>query len=378
MMAMFLALPMGLSLALGAAAAPAVTLNNRVPKLIPLAGAWRGAELGGQFLAPSSVGGVGKLASYARHYPATPLQVYRSFNLTLGGDVRAWVKKGGILWYNIKTSKEMSWQTGAEGGFDAEAASWAAQVKSLAPAQVFVVIYHEPDHNICFVSKGSKQTCPKGGVPGNTPAHYRNMYANIQDVFRNASVTNAVWVMDYSVQIANTSFIGGPCDSESCEPAAAVAPLWPGDDRVDWVFFNAFEKGKHDGSPKRRLPVLLDEAQAVIGAVTSSSKGCHCVAGKDSRCAGCDLKSKPWGLGAFAAHGGGAKPVSLAERVRFLNDAAASTANASHRRLEAYLYFDSLDSEIAVNGSAPPALDAAFRAYLGSSAFKLNDAGAPH
>jgi len=64
------------------------------------------------------------------------------------------------------------------------------------------------------------------------------------------------------------------------------------------------------------------------------------------------------GSGRVASHGGGTKPVSLAERVRFLHDAAASTTNASHHRLKAYLYVDSLDSEIAVNGSAPPALEA--------------------
>ena len=283
-------------------------------------------------------------------------------------------------WYNIKTSKGMSWQEGAEGGFDAQAAGWAAQVKSLAPAQVFVVVFHEPDHNVCFVN------CTEGGVPGNTPANYRNMFARIQDVFRNNSVSNAVWVMDYSTQIANTSFIGAECSAESCEPAAAVAPLWPGDDRVDWVFFNVFEKGKHDGTPKRDFRSIVDDATAVIGSVSSSSKHCHCVKGRDEGCTGCDLGTKPWGLGAFASHGGtekSAKPVSLAGRTRFLHDAAAATggnftSNNSYPRLKAYLYFDSLDSEIAVNGSAPPALDAAFRAFLASPAFELNDAGAPH
>ena len=354
-----------------------VTPNNRVPKLIPPEGAWRGAELGRQFLPPSSVGGAGKLASFHAHYPQTPLHVYRSFNLTVGDDVRAWVAKGGILWYNIKTSKGMSWQRGAEGGFDAEAAGWAAQVKSLAPAQVFVVVFHEPDHNVCFTK------CGGGGVPGNTPAHYRNMYARIQDVFRNASVTNAVWVMDYSTQIANTSYIGAECNAESCHPAAAVAPLWPGDDRVDWVFFNVFEKGKHDLTPKHDFNQIMAASQAVLGSVSSSSAHCHCVKGKDKGCTGCNLGSKPWGLGAFASHGGtdkAAKPVSVAERVRFLHDAAASAAaptNRSSHELKAYLYFDSQDSEVAVNGSGPPAVDAAFRRYLATPAFAVNDAGAP-
>ena len=84
----------------GASGSEAPTLNNRFPKLIPPHGAWRGAELGPQFLPPVSSakgGSVGKLAGFEAHYPQTPLHVYRSFNLTVGNDVRAWVRKGGIL-----------------------------------------------------------------------------------------------------------------------------------------------------------------------------------------------------------------------------------------------------------------------------------------
>jgi hypothetical protein len=156
---------------------PMVQPNNRRPGLLPPdGGAWRGAELGSQYLVAPTGGadsgdkGGEKLAAYRQAYPKTPLHVYRSFNLTIGPGVHEWVKQGGILWYNIKTSKQMSWAEGASGGFDAEAKLWAAQVRSLAPAQVFVTIFHEPDHNICYVN------CTEGGVPGNSPANYRNMW----------------------------------------------------------------------------------------------------------------------------------------------------------------------------------------------------------
>jgi hypothetical protein len=158
------------------ATATAPTANNRRTNLLPpVGGAWRGAELGSQFIG-SGGGGIdpcaAKLAGYKQQYPAYPLHVYRTFSdgMTVGAGVRAWVARGGILWYNIKTSKQMSWQTGADGGFNTEAKLWAAQVRSLAPAQVFVTIYHEPDHNVCF------ENCTKGGVPGNSPANYRNMW----------------------------------------------------------------------------------------------------------------------------------------------------------------------------------------------------------
>ena len=52
--------------------------------------------------------------------------------------------------------------------------------------------------------------------------------------------------------------------------------------------------------------------------------------------------------------------------------------SSGYHELKAYLYFDSLDSEIAVDGSAPHALDAAWRQYLANPAFASNDAGAPH
>jgi hypothetical protein len=355
----------------GAAAAVAVALpNNRRPGLLPPADArWRGAELGPQFLSGSGGGG-SKLATWARHYPQYPLHVYRSFNLTIGPGVRAWVRRGGILWYNIKTSKQMSWQKGAEGGFNDEAQGWAAQVKSLAPAQVFATIFHEPDHNVCDTH------CHQGGVPGNTPANYRNMWRNIQMVFQQQNVTNVVWVIDYSVKIANTTEMNSDCSDEGCPAAAAVAPLWPGDDAVDWVFINVFEKGKKHDRVKADFPTMLRASMQVLRNVNRSNH-CHCVPGKDSRCRGCDLASKPWGLGAFASQGepeDGKSGVDPAARVRFLRDAAASMA--AHPELKAYLYFDSQESEVPINGSEPE-VDAAFRDYLASPQFAAGDAGAP-
>lgn len=271
--------------------------------------------------------------------------------------------------YNIKTSKEMSWQMGASGGFDGAALGWAAQVKSLAPAQVFVTIYHEPDHNVCFLN------CTEGGVPGNTPANYRNMWRSIQGVFKHAGVDNAVYVIDYSVQIANVTHMDDECSELSCPAAAAVAPLWPGDDVIDWVFVNLFEKGKAHGV-KADYNSMLQESLAVLRSV-NGSRHCHCVPGKDRGCHGCDLASKPWGLGAFASHGlpvDGKPAVPAAERVRFLQDATAGMKE--HPELKAYLYFDSLDSEVPLNGSEPE-VEAAFQRYLASPAFVVGDAGAP-
>eukprot|EP01047_Picozoa_sp_COSAG01_P017427 COSAG01_NODE_923_length_12710_cov_68.328919_1_plen_492_part_00 len=202
------------------------------------------------------------------------------------------------------------------------------------------------------------------------------MWRNIQLVFRQQNVTNVVWVIDYSVKIANTTEMNSDCSDEGCPAAAAVAPLWPGDDAVDWVFINVFEKGKKHDRVKADFPTMLRASMQVLRNVNRSNH-CQCVPSKDSRCRGCDLASKPWGLGAFGSEGepeDGKPGVDPAARVRFLRDAAASMA--AHPELKAYLYYDSQESEVPINGSEPE-VDAAFRHYLASPQFAAGDAGAP-
>ena len=349
--------------------------NNLRPKLLPALGAWRGAELGGQFGSDADT----KLAAYHTHYSATPLLVYRTFDTTIGPRVRAWVGAGGILWYNIKTSKEMSWAAAADGKFDEEAKGWIAEVSSLAPAQVFVALYHDPDHNVCFSAP-----CPGGGVPGNTPDSYRKMWQRIRSLFDSANVTNAVWVMDYSVQMSNfPADVQKPCVEASCPPAAAVAPLWPGDDHVDWVFFNVFEKGKRAGV-KATFDEMINGSSRVLDAISTSFVHCNCVPDRDAGCHGCDLASKPWGVGAFGAHGfevmapgKSDKPVTPAEHAQFLRD--ARTGLVRYPKLRAWLYFDSKDCAIELNASSRyAAVQRAFGDYLADEAFATNDAGAPN
>jgi hypothetical protein len=254
--------------------------NNRQPLLIPKTGAWRGAEIGNQFAAPGG-GTDGKLARFRQAYPSTPLHVYRTFNTTVGPDIKAWVRDGGILWYNIKSGKSMSWEKAASGSYDQEARTvWAPSVKSLAPALVYVVVYHEPDHNVCFTAP-----CLKGGLPGNTPANYRNMVSRVQSIFKAQQVINAVWVMDFSVQIANSADIGTGCTVSRCEPAGAVPSLWPGDDRIDWVFFNIFEKGKKHGTVKADYASMIHASMSALN-VTTADKHCHCVPSRDTNCNG--------------------------------------------------------------------------------------------
>merc|ERR1719199_2210249 len=182
------------------------------PMLAPEKGAWRGMTLGA---IPFGKGGQDvKFNAYNEYYPESPLHIYRIFPSMgdeIGPDVRDWVSRGGILWYNLGKTQIKSWQEYAQGEHDENIKYWAESVGSLAPAKVYVAIYHEPDHSVCY------EECQKGGVPGNTPSNYRKMWHRVRRIFDEASVENAVWAMDYSVKIGNP-YDGEPCVDvdESC------------------------------------------------------------------------------------------------------------------------------------------------------------------
>lgn len=380
------------------------TANNEIPNLVPRKGAWRGATLGSQFEGEGGDGGV-KIDRFEEEYGETPLQLYRQFNCTpsmnsISPETRAWVKKGGILWYNIRYP---SWKDGAEGSYDEYAKAWAAAVSSLAPANVFVTVYHEPDHNVCFVSPCRQ----KKNVPGNTPANYRAMYARIQDIFISENVSNAVWVVDFSAKISSNATLAnaasGCYDDQHCTAVGAIASLWPGNDRVDWVrcvhdpypssssrirrgshasslskhththtytqlFFNAFESDNKDLEPKATFDDIVGSSYKLLEAMpTDVDVMKHCASGD------CNFTALPWGVGAFASHGQaqwGNPPPTPAQRIQWFHDAQESLS--TRPRLRAYIYFDSLDSEVLFNGT-DPSVDDAFRSYLASPQFSVND-----
>lgn len=336
--------------------------HNQIPLLVPQRGAWRGSTIGPEFKTDDSVDA---LEVFSRAYPTTPLHLYRIFKGPWGSEVssavRAWVAEGNILMYNIEPA---SWRAAARGDLDKDAELWAKTVKSLSPANVFVCISHEADHNLCF---NKKKNGPCGKVPaGNTPRNYRAMWARIQSAFAEQNVTNAVWAMDYSAKIGKGKFIDRPCEDNNCHPAAAVAPLWPGDDRVDWVFYNLFEKGERRG---RKIKATYKQMQHetyhnVLSKITSASPGC--ASGK------CDLSSKLWGIGAMGTHYTGNTPVSTDGRADFFKDLASGLVAGNYSRLKAYIYYDSRDSWVN-HTSAADVVNVAFKDYMASPSFVLND-----
>ena len=319
------AAPHDASAATEAEAGDAVILNNRRPNLVPPAGtAYRGAELGAVDFSA---------AAYEKKY-GVPLHVWRTFGGNVTSEMTAWVAGGGILWFNLPVKQLGTWRQLADGARDADLARWAASVAALAPAGVMVCPWHEPDHAV-------------DPTLGMSTQDYRDMYRHVQSVFKAHGASNAVWVMDYSVQIFNHT-------------AGNVMPLWPGDDAVDWLFFNVFEKGKK-GRIKRGddYTKLTTGIYAALLANSTNATSATCPRG-------CGFASVPWGVGAFGSHA----DVPAAGRVDFLKEAKAGLDALP--RLMAYLYFDAKDSAIA-----PGAMQDAYEAFLKAPAFAANDAGAP-
>ena len=306
-----------LALTLSATPARAVAdLNNRRPKLVPPAGsAWRGSELGA----------VGHTAADYNAKYKVPLQVWRTFDDTVNQTQTDWVRQGGILWFNFPKGQLGTWRAIANGDHDEQLAKYAAAVASLAPAGVFVCPWHEPDHQID----------PQNGM---STDDYREMYWRSQKVFAAHNASNAVWAMDYSSQ---TAFHTGD----------NIVPLWPGDDAIDWLFFNVFEKEKF--LPKQGEDYVNLTTTIYERLLASSAKGSN-------------FTSKPWGIGAFGSHA----DVPEAGRARFLRDAKAHMA--SFPRLAAYLYYDSKDSAITAG-----AMQSAYEEFISAPAFTANDPGAP-
>ena len=130
---------------------------------------------------------------------------------------------------------------------------------------------------------------------------------------------------------------------------------------------------------------MINGTKQVLQAITTSFEHCQCAPGRDAGCSGCDLASKPWGLGAFGAHGFEVttpsskkdRPVTPAEHAQFLSD--ASVGLVRYPELRAMLYFDSKDCAIDLNTSSTyGVVQSAFQGFLGNEVFARNDAGAPN
>jgi hypothetical protein len=203
---------------------------------------------------------------------------------------------------NWKPASTWAQADGGNPSVNSEIARAAASIKSVAPHKIFLSIWWEPQRYVtsdptnrgCHVSP----TAPGGG----TPAQFVAMWRNVEKIFRQNGVTNVVWTMDYQDQ-----------PKFNC----LVPQLWPGNNLVDWVLYDAYSRNAQDTWDKTVGPfyyVLLHDSNARV-----------------------NFDSKPWGLGEFGVC---SNPDMTLQRQFYLQAKQAVQAN-TYPRLKMYLAFNS-------------------------------------
>jgi hypothetical protein len=218
-----------------------------------------------------------------------------------------------ILVTNWKPANDWGDAGGGNASVNAGIDQMANSIKSLGSKKIMLVLFHEPENDV-----SNEPSCPNISYKGNlgTPTEYRNMWANVQNRFDALGVTNVVWVMNYM------GFSNWNC---------LIKPLWPGNDRVDWVAWDPY-------SPSNDK--TWDEAVSeYYNYFANNSDSSHA------------FTSKPWMLGEFGiGHGSSGGRADQPHTYAFYDDAKASLAANRYPRLKAYLGFDTQgvhDTQIA-------------------------------
>lgn len=160
----------------------------------------------------------------------------------------------------------------------------AARRVAMLKRRVLLVVHHEPENDL-------------GEKGAGTPEEYRRMWQVVREEFAAAGADNVVWGMAY---------MNYP------RWDAVVADLWPGDDLVDWLWFNAY------GSDAR--PSITDN----IG---------HFTAVADAAGIG---RTQRWGIIEWGMRG-----TWRAEAVEYFEQARGFLDTPEAQRLRAWVVFDS-------------------------------------
>ncbi|HEX4060201.1 MAG TPA: glycosyl hydrolase [Streptosporangiaceae bacterium] len=267
---------------------------------------WLGAAAGGNPGAPKN-----QVAQflYLERLIGHHLDVFRDYNSAPGKDANstlplnheelAAIQQPGT-YPDINWEPSASWAD-ADGGnaaVNAEIKKVAGNIKAVAPHKIFLTIWFEPQHD---VSGGSN--CPNLNGHSGTPAQYRQMWRNVEGIFRAQGVDNVVWTMDYMGSYAN----------EDC----LVPQLWPGNSLVDWVLYDTYD---HDNKNGTNWSDTVGRFYHVLQQDSTRSV---------------DFDSKPWGLGEF----GTCQTPSTANSHQYFLQAKQSIESNAYPRLKMYLMF---------------------------------------
>mmetsp|Transcript_3200 Transcript_3200/g.7679 ORF Transcript_3200/g.7679 Transcript_3200/m.7679 type:complete len:321 (+) Transcript_3200:72-1034(+) len=312
---------------------------NQNEKLEPPNGGWRGAVVD-----RSRFDSVDDWQS-TYGFPLHIKRVFKGNNWQhLTDDELAFAQSGGILFYTIPISHPQTFADyiGTEGEWRIQ--QFADVIKPLAPAKVLVTIRYEPELWV-DESKPDKYL--------GTPAEYRQLWQSLQDGFASAGVTNAVWAMDYSSEAAKT------------DKHPLLAALWPGDGKIDWLFWNLFEFG----SDKKRT--FTDMFETAYDAFEANS-GVAQQYGNETNTADYTT-AKFWGLGAWGAD---VKSGTEEERAAFIQESAEALGSGKYTRFKAQVYFDTYDANSNTGSIIRDGQLDAYAELNGQDFFTVNDNGA--
>jgi hypothetical protein len=244
--------------------------------------------------------------SYVEQLVGEPLDVFRDYNaigtVPLNSNEIYFAQHGKSLDVNWKPTAHWIDAGGGNAIVNAEIDQAAASVRSVAPRTVFFTVWSEPEND---VSGGT--TCPtQPNASAGTPAEYRAMWANVEQRFAAAGVTNVVWAMDYAAPS------NGAWD-------CLVKSLWPGNSLVDWVLYNPYDRASSD--------TWANTVGRFYGVLTSKTT------------ATTDFASKPWGLGEFGTCGN----TDDAASANFYRQGTAAVEANTYPNLKMYEVFDDSD-----------------------------------
>lgn len=167
------------------------------------------------------------------------------------------------IYVNWKPASNWAAAGGSNATVNAEIDKAAANIKKIAPRKIFLTVWHEPEND---VSPGTA-SCPGLKGSAGSPAQYKAMWQNVRNRFNKAGVNNVVWVMNYM----------------NYRPWQCLVPqLWPGNNLVDWVTFEAYN-APYDAN----YPSFTTKVGDMYNLLTSKTDATHA------------FTSKPWGLGEF-------------------------------------------------------------------------------
>jgi len=266
---------------------------------------WIGAAANGNPAAPHSSA---QQFLYLERLLDHHLDIFRDYNnakghgptgmLPLNADELYMARQPGTyLDVNWKPATTWAQAGGGDPAINARIAKVARNIKAIAPHKLFLTIWVEPQND---VSGGSN--CPGLAGTAGTPAQYKQMWRNVESIFRAQGVTNVVWTMDYM------SYPKWDC---------LVPQLWPGNKLVDWVLYDSYD---HDNGTGSNWSNTVGQFYNLLEQDSTPAT---------------DFDSKPWGLGEFNT----CQNRSQANALAYFQQARQAIEDNTYPRLKMYNIF---------------------------------------